>query len=176
MIKVEGSRRVTIRNRRFVRPMEPMVRNNTRPEPARRRPATQPTIRQELPRKTPPSISPVQADHVDETPAEVCEGGHDVRFKEVHETEDVHNRVDVWQDDKAVDDHDDAQARRREDHEQEGLFEDVTEVLVPDEGYTSPKRSPKPNPKYSSDDYNHVGSKPRTRSRRSNRRAGHSSR
>jgi hypothetical protein len=98
MIKVDGSRRVTMRNRRFVRPMEPTLRNNTRPEPARRRPAPQPTIRQELPRKTPPSSSPVQADHVDETPAVLPEGGRDVCFEEVHDTEDVqlHHPVDVW--------------------------------------------------------------------------------
>ena len=41
MIRVNGSRRVTMRNRRFVRPMEPMLRNDTRPEPARRRTAHQ---------------------------------------------------------------------------------------------------------------------------------------
>jgi hypothetical protein len=49
-------------------------------------------------------------------------------------------------------------------------------VLEPNEGSTRPKRSPEP--KYSSDDYdlNFVGSKSRTRIRRSIRRAGHSSR
>ena len=30
MIRVDGSRRVTMRNRRFVRPMEPLLRNDTR--------------------------------------------------------------------------------------------------------------------------------------------------
>jgi hypothetical protein len=43
MIKVDGSRRVTMRNWRFMRPMEPTLRTTTRPAPARRRPATQPT-------------------------------------------------------------------------------------------------------------------------------------
>jgi hypothetical protein len=95
MIKIDGSRRVTMRNRRFVRPMEPTLRNKTRPEPARRRQATQPTVRQELPRRTPPCSPPVQGDHVDETPAVVREGGLDVRFEEVHNTEDVHHEVDV---------------------------------------------------------------------------------
>ena len=54
----------------------------------------------------------------------------------------------------------------------------MTKVLEPNEGSTRPKRSPKPNPKYSSDDYdlNYAGSKLRTKSRRSIRRAGHSSR
>jgi hypothetical protein len=43
MIKVDRSRHVTMRNRRFVRPMETTLRTTTRPAPARRRPATQPT-------------------------------------------------------------------------------------------------------------------------------------
>jgi hypothetical protein len=45
MIKVDGSRRVTLRNRRFVRPMETTLRTTTRQVPARRRPATPPTTR-----------------------------------------------------------------------------------------------------------------------------------
>ena len=49
--------------------------------------------------------------------------GRDVHFEEVHDTEDVHHQVDVWQDDKAVDDRNDAQARGCEDHDKEGLFE-----------------------------------------------------
>jgi hypothetical protein len=58
MIKVDRSSRVAMRNRRFVRPMEPMLRNDTRPVlPARRRTAQQPPTRQELPRKNPPSRS-----------------------------------------------------------------------------------------------------------------------
>jgi hypothetical protein len=42
---------------------------------------------------------------------------------------------------------------------QEGLFEDVTEVQEHEDGSTRPKRSPKPNPKYSPDDYdlNYMG-------------------
>jgi hypothetical protein len=52
----------------------------------------------------------------------------------------------------------------------------VTEVVEPNEGSTRPKRSPKPNPKYSPNDYDlsYVGHKSWTRSRRS--RAGTSSR
>jgi hypothetical protein len=60
MIKVDGSRRVTMRNQRFVRPMEPTLRITTRP--------------------------------AHETPAEVREGGCDVRFEEVHDMEDVHHK------------------------------------------------------------------------------------
>jgi hypothetical protein len=78
MIRVDGSRRVTMRNRRFVRPMEPMLRNSRRPEPARRRTALPPPIRQELQRKNPPSRPPVQVEHVDEAPAEVRGGVPDV--------------------------------------------------------------------------------------------------
>jgi hypothetical protein len=176
MIRVDRSRCVTIRNRRFVRPMEPMLKNDTRPEPVRRRTAQQPPIRQELPRKNLPSRSLVQVEHVDKAPADVRGGEPDVRFKKVQDTEDVHRQVDAWQDGKAIDDHDDAPTGGHDDRDQEILFEDVTEVQEPNGGSTRPKRSP--NPKYSSDDYdlNYVVSKLRTRSRRSIRRAGHSSR
>jgi hypothetical protein len=131
-----------------------------------------------LPRKTPPSSPPVQEEHVGETPAEVCEGGRDVRFEEVHDTEDVHHEVDVRQDDKAVDVRDGAQVRGRDVRDQEGLFQNVTEDQEHNDGSTRPKRSPKPNPKYIADDYdlNYMGGKSRTRSRRSIRRAGGSSR
>ena len=84
MIKVNRSRRITMRNRRFVRPMETTLRTTTRPAPVRREQATQPTTRQELPRRTPLSSPPVDADNVDETLAEVCEGDRDVPFEEVY--------------------------------------------------------------------------------------------
>jgi hypothetical protein len=159
MIRVDGSRRVTMRNRRFVRPMEPMLRNYMRPVPARRRTAQQPPIRQELPRKSLPSRSPFQVEHVDEAPADTRGGEPDIRFEEVQDTEDVHHPIDVWEDGKAVDDRDDAPTRGRDDRDQERPFEDVTEVLEPNEGSTRPKRTPKPNPTYSPDDYdlNYVG-------------------
>jgi hypothetical protein len=69
---------------------------------------------------------------------------------------------------------DDAQAGGRDDRDQERLFEAVTEVTEHDEGSTRPRRSPKPNPRYSPDDYdlNCVKGKPRTKSRKSIRRAG----
>jgi hypothetical protein len=105
MIKVDISRRVTMTNRRFVRPMETALRTTTRPAPARRRPATPPTTRQELPRKTQLSSQLVD-DNVDETPAEEREGYPDVRFEEVHDTEDVHHEVDVRQDVNAAEVHD----------------------------------------------------------------------
>jgi hypothetical protein len=70
MIRVDGSRRITMRNRRFVRPMEPLLRNATRSEPARRRTTQRPQIRQELPKENPPSRPSVRTEHVDEVPHE----------------------------------------------------------------------------------------------------------
>jgi hypothetical protein len=139
MIKVDGSRRVTMRNRRFVRPMEPTLRITTRPAPARRRPATQPTTRQGLQRRTPLSSPPLQEDNVDETPAEVREGGCKVRFEEVHDRKEVHHEVDVRQDVDTADVRDDAQVGGRDDHDQDRLFEDITEVQEQDDGPTRPK-------------------------------------
>ena len=113
-------------------------------------------------------------DNVDEIPAEVREGGRDERFEEVYDTEDVHHEVDVRQDVEAAEVRDDAQAGGRDECDQERLFEDVTEVKEHDDGSTRPRRSPKPNSRYSPDDYNLncVSGKPRTKSRRSIRRAG----
>jgi hypothetical protein len=92
--------------------------------------------------------------------------------------EDVHNEVDVRQDVDTAEVRDDAQAGERDDRVQERLFEDVTEVKEHDDGSTRPRRSPKPNPRYSPDDYdlNCVSGQPRTKSRRSIRRAGGPSR
>ena len=52
--------------------------------------------------------------------------------------------------------------------------QEVNEPATPDMGQTRPKRTRKPNPKYSPEvyDVSHVGIKSRTRSRRSVRRAG----
>jgi hypothetical protein len=95
MIEVDRSRHITMRNRRFVRPKDTTLRTTTRPAPVRREPATQPTTRQELPRRTPLSSPQVDADNVDETQAEVCEEDRDVRFEKVYNTEDVPHEVDV---------------------------------------------------------------------------------
>jgi hypothetical protein len=119
MIKVDGSRRVTLRNRRFVRPMETSLRTTTRQAPTRRRPATPPTTRQEQPRGTLPSCPRVDVDRVDEVPVEIREEVCDVRFEEVHDTEDVHHEVDVRQDDATTKVKDDAQAGGRADRDQD---------------------------------------------------------
>jgi hypothetical protein len=85
MIRVDGSRHVTMRKRRFVKPMEPLLRNAMRSEPARRRTTQRPQIRQELPKENPPSRPPVQTEHVDEVPHEERDGEPDVCFQEVRE-------------------------------------------------------------------------------------------
>ena len=169
MIKVDGSRRVTLRNRRFVRPMETTLRTTTRQAPARRRPATPPTTRQEQPREPLPSCPRVDVERVDKVPAEIGEEVRDVRFEEVHDTEEVHHEVDIRQDVATTRVRDDAQAGGRADQDQEGLFEAATEVMEQDEGSTRPRRSPKPNSRNSPDDYdlNCVKGKPRNKSRTS---------
>jgi hypothetical protein len=60
-----------------------------------------------------------------------------------------------------------------DDQDRDKLFEDVTEVPAPNDGSTSPKRTPNPYHKSSPDDYDlhNVGSKSKTRSRRGTRRS-----
>jgi hypothetical protein len=168
-----------MRNRKFVRPMEPMLRNAARSEPARRRRAIQsPQTTDELLKETPSSRPAVQTKHVDEVHHEERDGEPDVCFKEVCDTDEIHHYVDVRQDSRADDVRDEAHEEGHDDQDRDGLFEDVTKTREHVEGSTRPKRSPKPNPRSSPDDYDldYVGSKSRTRSRRSIRRAGGSSR
>jgi hypothetical protein len=146
MIRVDGSRRVTMRNRKFVRPMEPMLRNATRSEPARRRTAQSPQIRQELPKENPSSRPPVLTEHVDEVTHEERGGEPDVRFEEVRDTNEIHHNVDVRQDGRADDVRDGAHAEGHDDQDRDGLFENVTEAREPIEGSTRPKRHPSPTP------------------------------
>ena len=136
MIRVDGSRRVTMRNRKFVRLMEPMLRNATRSEPARRRTAQRPQIRQELPKENPPSRPPVQTEQVDEHPPEERGGEPDVRIEEVRDTDEIHHHVDVRQDGRTDDDRDDAHAGGHDDQDRDKLFEDMTEVPEPHDGST----------------------------------------
>jgi hypothetical protein len=65
-----------------------------------------------------------------------------------------------------VDKVDETPAVERDDCAQERLFEDVTEVEEHDDDSTSPRRSPKPNPRHSPDNYDLkcVSGKPRTKS------------
>ena len=98
-----------------MRPMETTLRTTTRQAPARRRPATPPTTRQEQPREPLPSCPRVDVDRVDEVPAVIHEEVRDIRFEEVHDTEEVHHEVDVRQDDATTKVRDDAQAGGRAD-------------------------------------------------------------
>jgi hypothetical protein len=78
IFRLDGSRRVTMRNRRFVHPMEPMLRSTRRSEPARRRTTQQPQIRHELLKEDPSISPPVQTVHVGEVPHEERGGEPDV--------------------------------------------------------------------------------------------------
>ena len=123
-----------------------------------------------------PSRPPVRGDHVDEAPAVVRGGVPDVRVEEVQDNQEVRHQVDAWQEDKAVAFHDDVPTSGGDDQDQGRLVEDVTKDAEPNGGSARPKRSPKPNPKYSPNDYDlsYVGHNSWKRSQRS--RAGTSSR
>jgi hypothetical protein len=162
-----------MRNRKFV------LRNATRSEPVRWRKTIQsPQTIHQLPKEIPSSRPTVQTEHVDEVHHEERGGEPNVRFEEVRDTDEIYHKADVRQDGRADDVRDGDRAEGHDDQDRDGLFEDVTKAREPVEGSTRPKRSPKPNPRYSPDDYDldYVGSKSRTRSRKSIRRAGGSSR
>jgi hypothetical protein len=169
MIRVNGSRLVTLRNRRFVRPMETTLRTTTRQAPARRKMTTPPTIRQEQTREPLPSCPRVDVEKVAKVPAEVREEIRDDRFEEVHDTEEAHHEVDIRQDDAATRIPDDVQAGRRAEQDQEGQFEAAPDVKELNEGSTRPRRVPKPNSRYSPEDYdlNYMRGTQRNKSRTS---------
>ena len=92
MIRVDGSRRVAMRNMRFVRQFDAVLRNDTRPEPGRRM-----AVRQ--------SPAPEDPDH--KAPAAIQGGEPDVRAEGVHDTQEVHHQEDARQGDQvAADAHD----------------------------------------------------------------------
>jgi hypothetical protein len=118
------------------------LRTTTNQAPARRKPTTPPTTRREQPREPLPSCQRIDVEKVAKVPAEVRE---EVSDEEVHGTEDAHHKVDIRQDDAATITQDDVQAER--------LFEDAPAVKEPNEGLTRPRRVPKPNSRYSPEDY-----------------------
>ena len=65
-----------------MRQLEPMLRNDTRPEPVRRRPVKQQPVQPKLTGKNLPSLLPAQDDHADEGPAVVHGGVPDVQADE----------------------------------------------------------------------------------------------
>ena len=87
-------------------------------------------------------------EHVDKAPTEEHGGEPDIRFEEVRDTDEIHHHVDVRQDGRADDVRDDTHAGSHDAQDRDKLFEDVTEVPAPNDGPTRPKRSPKPNQKY----------------------------
>jgi len=129
IIRVDGSRRVTTRNRKFVKRLAPDLKIASpptpvqhkpvkkTPEPAKKTPEPTPRVREI---QTAPVPVPVDIDHLEE--------------------------AEVVIDDLAVQD-------EPTNEEQPVLVETVTENPVPDVGQTRPKRITKPNPKYSPDVY-----------------------
>jgi hypothetical protein len=111
-------------------------------------------IRPELAGKNLPSQPPVRGDHVDKAP--VVRGGvPDVQVEEVQDNQEVHHQVDAWQADQAVAVHDDVPTGGGGDDDQDRwrLVENVTKDAEPNGGSARSKRSPKPKPMYSPDDY-----------------------
>ena len=156
VIRVDGSRRVTTRNRKFVRKLIPDKRTVATPTPAQYKPAKktpEPAPRvMEVPNATAPITE--DSEHLDE-----------VRMME----DEQHH---LAQAEGVVDDL--AVKEVPTNREQPVQVETVTELPVPDVGQTRHKRIARPNPKYSPDvyDLSYVGVRPRLRSRRSIRRAG----
>ena len=73
---------LTMTNRRSVRQFDPVLRDDTRPEPVRRMAVRQP---------------PVQEDHVHEAHAVVHGGEPDVRAEGIQDNQEVHHQEDAWQ-------------------------------------------------------------------------------
>ena len=145
VIRVDGSRRVTTRNRRFVRPLNPVLRMEANPKPVmRKKKKSNPVMRKEKKREVPVHKAPVheasihEAPSVDgdlDTPRDLQVGADD---RHVPTGEVVHKKPD-----------------RRPD-----VIEAPLEAAqhIPDpvqlvEKGSRPKRSPKPNKKYSLEMY-----------------------
>ena len=137
MVRVDGSRRVTLRNRRFVRPLKTGLKTTSHQAPARRKPLP-PTTRQDQPKETLPSSPRIVVEKEAEVPAEVDEEIIDDQFEEVHDTEDVQ---------------DDATTTEQDDKQSERVFEDAPALKDLNEGWTRPRRAPQPNSRYSPEDY-----------------------
>jgi hypothetical protein len=93
----------------------------------------------------------------------VVHGGEPVvRAEGVHDNQEVHHQEDAWQEDQlAADVHDDVPTGGGDAQDQGRQDEDVTKDAEPNGGSARPRRSPKPNPKYSPDEYDlsYVGDK-----------------
>ena len=166
LIRVDGSRRVTMRNRRFVRRLDPTLRNVQSPR----------TVMREPPKKSLPRLSvqaqkspPVQQEHVRES---TLVRQDDVQ--EVGETQVHHEFADVDQEVHNDDEVDAVPVREGCDdavHVPVDQGPAVRDGDAQEGGHDRPRRSPKPNPKYSHEvyDLSYIGV--RKRSRKSIRRA-----
>jgi len=162
LIRVDGSRRVTLRNRRFIKKLDPELRRMPNPVPVQPKPvkkrvaksvSTVPEVQQEPPVAEVPE-APLGVENEPALHDEVRE----VVDEQVEQAELVDaDNIDV-----------DVPAGQLLPAQPEA------ELAAPVIDQPRPKRSPKPNPKYSSEvyDLSYVGAVPRVRSRRSIRRAG----
>ena len=162
LIRVDGSRRVTMRNRRFIRELNPDLR---------RIPVSAPVMKKSLKKTAEKTVAEPVPD-VTAAPHEV----QPVHSEEPEEVVGVHDRRDdqpldeLSQIEVPYDNHVDVV----EEQELPVQLEMIVENPEPEVGSTRPRRIAKPNSKYSSDvyDLDYVGSKSRNKSRRSIRRAG----
>ena len=170
MIRVDGSRRVTTRNRRFVRPLNPTLRKeSSRPTP--RKEDSRPKPRREE------TQDPIQYQHAQDAAAvehdQVPEVNHEDRGVARQVDEDVHHDDP----DQSVHVHgagDDGAGETQDLQEDDpGAGPDTVAITnTPTPLQLRPRRSSKPNPKYSPEvyDLSYVGK--RSKSRKSIRRAG----
>ena len=197
LVRVDGSRRVTLRNRRFIRELNPSLVSQT-PQarvphrPVRKRlqrkklPETSPTVQENLPEQQIPAV-PRDPSPVGVQPRVPSSGGVQVRDPSPVGAPDYHEVIHTVPDIASPPLYTPYQALQglNEQPADGGVDDDVVVETPPTQqtpevdepptpNMTRPRRATKPNPKYSPEvyDVSHVGIKSRTRSRRSVRRAG----
>ena len=193
LVRVDGSRRVTLRNRRFIKELHPSLARMT-PEPVKTTPRKKrvpkaahkvPETRQEQPPPetqagSTPACTVPEAPQQDPIPtAPETQAGRTPTctvpeatqepappplYTPYQALEGLNERLDDGVEPDEVD----------TETPPDQPIQEVNEPPSPSLAQTRPRRIPKPNPKYSPDTYDlsYVGVKSRTRSRRSVRRAG----
>ena len=164
LIRVDGSRRVTLRNRKFVKELNPNLRKEPAPAP----------IRKKAVKKSPvENIPEARVIPLKENPPMQVEEPHKIVEEcDQHDDQLLHA---AGHDDHGSDEVPDITAVENVDVDvQVPLVPVETVAQEPEVGSTRPKRTVKPNVKYSPDvyDLSCVGTKSRLKSRRSIRRAG----
>ena len=180
LVRVDGSRRVTLRNRRFIRELDPSLLSMTPPVVSTPKPVKNPPVKKKRPEA---SLSPtVQENHQEQTvpvaPRDSSPAGDQDHQEVLHETPS--RRIlspdylsgQEYHDDRV--ENDEVAIEMPPEQPIETVIESVIEPPSPEPGLTRPRRTAKPNPKYSPEiyDVSYVGTNSRTRSRRSIRRAG----